>query len=335
MLQKVETLVVGAGAVGGTIAAMLQASGHATGLLVRDMGCAPLRAVDRIRLDHASGKAVLTAACPPIGTRIDAFSPRRVLVAVKYPALDAVAASLRDLPTDVPIISCLNGVSSTRILRQALPDHTIDHLTVLFNSNIQGPLHYQLTTPPILMMESRDPNWRKQLRMAGFRVVLGDASAAWGKLLFNLNNAICTLAHASFLDVMRDRKLRRAFVYALDEAVAVLRAGKVPFRMPFPVPYGVYRMMSVYLGPIPGYLAQLSNSLSEYSHPSMAADIAAHRPTEIQQINGEISLLGRRVGRPTPVNDLLVDLVHALETQDPPRYLSPSELFKRIERVCR
>lgn len=119
LLQKVETLVVGAGAVGGTIAAMLQASGHATGLLVRDMGCAPLRAVDRIRLDHASGKAVLTAACPPIGTRIDAFSPRRVLVAVKYPALDAVAASLRDLPTDVPIISCLNGVSSTRILRQA------------------------------------------------------------------------------------------------------------------------------------------------------------------------------------------------------------------------
>ncbi|MES1992067.1 MAG: ketopantoate reductase C-terminal domain-containing protein [Pseudomonadota bacterium] len=331
MVHEVDTLIVGAGAVGGVIAAMLQKSGHATGLLVRDAGPVKQPAVATIRVDHASGKAPLVAVGLPTGARVEAFSPQRVLVAVKYPALDAVAASLRALPTDVPIISCLNGVSSTRSLRQALPHHTIDHLTVLFNSNIQGPLHYQLTTRPMLMMEKPDPGWRNNLRSAGFMVALGDESAAWGKLLFNLNNAICTLTHACFLDIMRDRYLRRAFLYTLDEAVATLRAAKVPFRMPLPVPYWVYRMMGMYLGPIPAYLAKLSNGLSEQARPSMAADIAARRPTEVEQINGEICALGRRIRRPTPINETLVRLVRALEIQEPRRYLPPFELFQLIE----
>lgn len=338
--MEVETLIIGAGAVGGVIAARLQASGHATGLLVREKaGGQPLESAT-LRVDFASGKAPLIVAGVPMGARMASFAPRRVLVAVKYPALDAVADALRGLPTAVPIISCLNGVRSTRILRQALPQHRIDHLTVLFNSNVQGPLHYQLTTRPMLTLERRDPVWRAALRAAGFMVAQGDESAAWGKLLFNLNNAICALTHTGFLDLMRDRHLRRAFLYTLDEAVATLETAQVRFRMPLPVPYRIYRiyriyrMMGLYLGPVPAYLARLGNSLTEQAQPSMAADIAAHRPTEIEQINGEICALGRQVGRPTPVNDALVRLVHALEAEQSPQYLSPAELLRRITAAC-
>lgn len=333
-MMEVETLIVGAGAVGGVIAARLQASGHATGLLVRQRIDGQPPASATLRVDFASGKAPLIVAGVPMGTQMASFAPRRVLVAVKYPALDAVAAALRGLPTGVPIISCLNGVRSTRILRQALPQHRIDHLTVLFNSNVQAPLHYQLTTRPMLTLERRDPVWRAALRAAGFMVAQGDESAAWGKLLFNLNNAICALTHTGFLDLMRDRHLRRAFLYTLDEAVAILEAAQIRFRMPLPVPYRIYRMMGLYLGPVPAYLARLGNSLTEQAQPSMAADIAAHRPTEIEQINGEICVLGRQMGRPTPVNDALVRLVHALEAEQLSRYLSPAELLRRITAAC-
>ena len=334
-MVEVETLIVGAGAVGGVLAALLHASGHATGLLVRETGGAAAPVPATLRVGFASRRAPVIATGVPMGARLADFAPRRVLIAVKYPALDTVAAALRELPPDVPIVSCLNGVRSTDLLRRALPGRRISHLTVLFNSAVEAPLSYRLTTRPMLTLEQRDAPWRASLRRAGFLVTQGDASAAWGKLLFNLNNAICTLTDAGFLDLMRDRHLRHAFLRTLDEAVATLEAAQVHFRMPFPVPYRAYRMMGLYLGPLPAYVARIGNSLSAAARPSMAADIAAGRPTEVDQINGEISALGRVVGRPTPVNDALVRLVHALEAQDPPQFLTPAALRAALEAARR
>ncbi len=328
---EVETLIVGAGAVGGVLATLLHASGHATGLLVRQTGDAGAPMPVTLRVEFASRRAPVIAAGVPMGARLTDFAPRRVLIAVKYPALDTVAATLRALPPAVPVVSCLNGVRSTDLLRGALPGRSVSHLTVLFNSKVDAPLGYRLTTRPMLTLEQRDAPWRASLRRAGFRVTQGDASAAWGKLLFNLNNAICTLTDAGFLDLMGDRHLRRAFLHTLDEAAATLAAAGIPFRMPLPVPYRAYRMMGLYLGPLPAYAARLGNSLSATAQPSMAADIAAGRPTEVEQINGEIGALGRAIGRPTPVNDALVRLVHALEEQDPPRFLSPAALLAALE----
>lgn len=330
-MVEVETLIVGAGAVGGVLGALLHASGHATGLLVRDTGDAAAPVPATLRVGFASRRAPVIAAGVPMGARLADFAPRRVLVAVKHPALDAVAAALRELPPEVPVVSCLNGVRSTDVLRRALPGRSVSHLTVLFNSKVEAPLCYRLTTRPMLTLEQRDPPWRASLRRARFLVTQGDAGAAWGKLLFNLNNAICTLTDTGFLDLMRDRHLRRAFLHTLDEAVATLQAAQVRFRMPFPVPYRVYRMMGLYLGPLPAYAARLGNSLSAAARPSMAADIAAGRPTEVEQINGEISALGRAVGQPTPVNDTLARLVHALEAQDAPQFMSPAGLLGAIE----
>ncbi|HXF08002.1 MAG TPA: ketopantoate reductase C-terminal domain-containing protein [Candidatus Acidoferrales bacterium] len=335
-MVEIDTLIIGAGAVGGVIGGLLHASGHATGLLVRDVGGAAAPVPATLRVGFASHRAPVIATGVPMGARLADFAPRRVLIAVKYPALDAVAAALRELPPEVPIVSCLNGVRSTDILRQSLPGRQIAHLTVLFNSKVEVPLSsYRLTTRPMLTLEQRDAPFRAGLRRAGFMVTQGDASAAWGKLLFNLNNAICTLTDSGFLDLMRDRHLRRAFVHTLDEAVATLAAAGIPFRMPLPVPYRAYRMMGLYLGPLPAYVARLGNSLSAVARPSMAADIAAGRPTEVEQINGEISALGRAVGRPTPVNDALVRLIHTLEAQDPPQFLSPAALRAALEAAVR
>jgi len=330
-MVEVDTLIVGAGAVGGVIGGLLHASGHATGLLVRGVDGAAAPVAATLRVGFASRRAPVIATGVPMGARLADFAPRRVLIAVKYPALDAVAAALRDLPPEVPIVSCLNGVRSTDILRQALPGRQIAHLTVLFNSKVEAPLGYRLTTRPMLTLEQRGAPWRASLRRAGFMVTQGDASAAWGKLLFNLNNAICTLTDSGFLDLMRDRHLRRAFVHTLDEAVATLEAAQVRFRMPLPVPYRAYRMMGLYLGPLPAFAARFGNSLSATARPSMAADIAAGRPTEVDQINGEVSALGRAVGRPTPVNDTLVRLIHALEAQERPQFLSPAALMAALE----
>jgi 2-dehydropantoate 2-reductase len=49
------------------------------------------------------------------------------------------------------------------------------------------------------------------------------------------------------------------------------------------------------------------------SRPSMLQDLEAGRPTEIDVVNGGVATHGRTSGVPTPLNDLAVDLVHAME----------------------
>jgi 2-dehydropantoate 2-reductase len=58
----------------------------------------------------------------------------------------------------------------------------------------------------------------------------------------------------------------------------------------------------------------------------MVADIEAGRPTEVNQLNGEIVSLGSTLALPTPINARIVELVHSIEGILPPRYMSPSEL---------
>ncbi len=48
-------------------------------------------------------------------------------------------------------------------------------------------------------------------------------------------------------------------------------------------------------------------------YPSMLQDIKAGKPTEIEALNGAIVRLGREVGIPTPVNEVITQLVKAKE----------------------
>jgi 2-dehydropantoate 2-reductase len=45
----------------------------------------------------------------------------------------------------------------------------------------------------------------------------------------------------------------------------------------------------------------------------MADDLAAHRPTEVDYLQGEIVAVAERVGKPAPINAKLAELVHAAE----------------------
>jgi 2-dehydropantoate 2-reductase len=53
---------------------------------------------------------------------------------------------------------------------------------------------------------------------------------------------------------------------------------------------------------------------ANYGHrPSMLQDVAAHRATEIDLLNGAVVRLGREHGVPTPLNQTIADLVTAVE----------------------
>jgi 2-dehydropantoate 2-reductase len=50
--------------------------------------------------------------------------------------------------------------------------------------------------------------------------------------------------------------------------------------------------------------------------PSMLQDLQAGRITEVDVVNGGVARRGRTHGIPTPLNDRVVDLVHAMERSE-------------------
>jgi 2-dehydropantoate 2-reductase len=73
-----------------------------------------------------------------------------------------------------------------------------------------------------------------------------------------------------------------------------------------------------------------AQKIDAHARSSMADDLAAGRPTEIDYLNGEVVKLGQKIGRPTPVNAAIVKLVRQREA-GVEHLWSPAELRARIQ----
>jgi 2-dehydropantoate 2-reductase len=136
------------------------------------------------------------------------------------------------------------------------------------------------------------------LNRAGLRTsALADARGAqWTKLLFNAGtNAVGAVTGLSIGQVGTIREVRVLAGGVIDEGRRVAAA------------------LGVELDADPE--AMIDDAVERaYGHrASMLQDVLAHRPTEVDVLNGGIAAAGRTVGVPTPLNDALVALVHGIE----------------------
>jgi 2-dehydropantoate 2-reductase len=322
-------LIVGAGAVGTTLAAFWAAGHKLVGLYARPKDAAVFGAVAQIRVEPArAGGAVIAAPRPTLVRSLDLAGVQAVVLGVKYPALDAVMDALpSSLPAGCTIVSTLNGLESVRRLRQRFPGSPVVPMSVMFNAQVLGPLHTAITTRPEVVLGSRDPALAALLGNCGLKLTTTQGEAvAWGKLLINLANPICALTHLTFRELFLDPDMKRVYTAILDEATGALAAAGIPFHLPLVVPYSAYRWMLLHGGALPWWFAKLKNGLNEKVYPSMVSDVDAGRTTEIAYLNGEIVRVGREAGFATPLNARLVEWVEAARGQAPPRYRSAREL---------
>ena len=88
MTGRPKILVVGAGAVGTTLAAYLTAAGQTIELLVRDR--LPLEKAALLTVDRISGAPALSVRKPELSSEIDLTGVAYVFLCVKYTALEQV-----------------------------------------------------------------------------------------------------------------------------------------------------------------------------------------------------------------------------------------------------
>lgn len=326
-----EHRILGAGAVGTVLAGFLAAAGEPVRLQVRPGRVADYAAADRLTVTDSTGRRVVDVPAPPVEDQ--AGTADYVYLAVKHGGLDAALDPLDGhLGKDTVLLPCLNGVGVGERVAARFPEHAVMPVTVMFNARIEGPLVTRLTTrPEILFRAAELPPQAGPLRRAGMTVGRGDDATEWGKLLINLNNAVCAATATGFADLFGDPHLVRAFVAVLDEAVAVLNAAGIRYDLPVPVPYRVYRWLLLHGRSLPLWVARRKNGLSDEAYPSMLADLRAGRATEIDALNGAIVELGRAHGVATPANAELIRLIHDRERDGAADPLTPQQLLRRLE----
>lgn len=311
--------IYGAGSIGCYLGGRLAAGGAEVGFVGRPGIGDELRAHGLTLTHYAGGDwrvapdAIAFGADPNAAATADL-----VLVTVKSGATAQAAAELAAvIRPDAVVISFQNGIGNADTLRAALPGRTVLAGMVPFNvvRRSPGAFHQASEGEPEVEDSSALAPFLADFTRAGFalhrhRDML---PVQWAKLLFNLNNAINALSGLPLQQELAQRDYRRCLALAQAEALALLsQAGVAPARLT-PLPAHWIPLLLRLPDPLFARLARKMLAIDPLARSSMADDLAAGRPTEVDWINGEVVRLGERLERQAPVNERLVALVHAAE----------------------
>jgi 2-dehydropantoate 2-reductase len=319
-------VILGAGGVGGTIGGLLAHAGHQVVLIARGAHLAALRS-DGLRLATPGG--VLT---PQLSARaVDEFVAHGgdVLVLASKVQDSAELLSQLHAPSTLPVVCAQNGVEGERIaLRRfrrvygvcvMLPaSHLEPGHVVAAGSPRPGSL--DLGRYPAAPVDECAEEVAAALRRSGFLCTPREDVMPWkrAKLLRNVGNSIEALGgHDEDETVVRELSGR-----ARAEAEAALSAAGLAWTSD--EEWDAYRSDQVGLAPVEG-----AERLGGSSWQSAARGL---RSTEADYLNGEIVLLGRLHGVPTPVNELLRQEANALVRRgDPPGSVDLAMLVDKLQ----
>ncbi|MBK6517352.1 MAG: 2-dehydropantoate 2-reductase [Polyangiaceae bacterium] len=335
--------VVGAGAIGGYVAAELTAGGAQVTLLGRSERSELLRA---LRLD---GRPVAGAHEHRVSADYAALAGvDACVVAVKSTDTEAVATALaQHLKPDVSVVSLQNGLHAARTLRRHLGERVAGGVVVYNVMTLPDGTRRQATRGKVFIE-----------RLAGARAASVDAVAdalarggedveisdhiedvQRGKLLLNLNNGVCAATGLGIAASLENEDARACYAACILEGIATLRACRLSYARVAALPAGaIARAMALpnwLLGPMAKKLA----GVAEAARSSTLQDLDRGRRTEIRELNGAIVELAERAGRTAPANDVITRAVleheHDVTHGRPAAFVTPSALRARIEAARR
>lgn len=289
--------VLGAGGVGGYYGGILARSGHEVALLARGAHLDALREKGlEVRTPEGTFTVRVAAEDDP-----EALGPVDLaIVAVKTYSLREIAPAAAVLARKgADILPLLNGVDAAdRLIESGVPaERVLGGLTEISAARVApGVIERRSTFHRVVVGERSGGLSERAERIAAvFRDAGTDAEASaeieldlWRKLAFIASMAAaCGLSRTS-VGGIRDKPLGRLMIERLvHEAIAVGQALGVPLTQDDET-----RILG------------FANSLAAPLKPSLLVDLEAGRPTEIDDLSGAVSRLGRKAGVETPVHDV-------------------------------
>lgn len=333
--------IVGAGAVGSFVGAVLAAHGHEVLLVGRSVlpDASPV-AIDLGGERHAPASPLSVARDL---TRLG--EPDLCIVAVKSQHTVAAAEALRSaLPPRTTVVSLQNGLHNVERLRAGLGSaYDVVAGMMTFNVITTDEGFRQATAGPLVFGpgERADSQRNVQRLREAFtargidaRIRTDMPAVQLGKLLLNLNNGLCALTGLPLAAMLGNRVTRSVFALAIREGLKVARAARLPVGQ-----LGILspRLVAFALGLPDAVFFRVSRAMlavDPAAKTSTLQDLERGRLTEVDELNGAIASLATAHGTHAPINALITRGVHELEqrlgTGEPLKYWSPETLRARV-----
>jgi 2-dehydropantoate 2-reductase len=311
-------IVIGAGGVGGTIGGRLAQAGHDVVLVARGPHLDALRAQGGLRLTTPEGASVIGVPAVSGPDEVELTSDDVLLLATKTQDAEAAMAGWAWQPAkggsgkggsvaagDLPVVCAQNGVASERLALRRF--RRVYGMCVWLPATHLEPGAVEAQGAPLsgLLHVGRYPSGTDQtierigadLAASRFLAPVVPDIMRWkhGKLLANLANAIeavCGLARGEVSKELRHRA--RAEGTAVLEAAGIAYAGNDENAR--------FRADQVQIVKINGNERGGGSSWQSLTRGTGSI--------EADYLNGEIVLLGRELGVPTPVNEVLQRLAN-------------------------
>lgn len=289
--------ILGAGGVGSYYGGALARAGHSVSMLARG---AHLDALREKGLEVRTPEEAWTVQVGAAGEAAELGPADLAIVAVKSYSLEEIAPAARLLAeAGADVLPLLNGVEAAdRLVRSGVPDERVlGGIAEISAARVApGIVERRSTFQRVVVGERAGGISERAERVAAAFDGTGVEARAsaditadlWRKLAFIATMAAgCGLSRGP-VGTIRDKPLgRQVLERGVREALAVGRA------------------LGVSLGEEDAaYILGFVEALGPTLKPSFLLDLEAGRPTEIDDLSGAISRLGRKAGVDTPVHDV-------------------------------
>ena len=300
--------VVGVGAMGSVYAALLADAGNEVSAI--DVSTSQISAIREhgLHVEGASGDRVVRLHAT--GDPAEVGSVELVVIATKAMHVRAAAESTRLLlGPETVVLPIQNGLGSSDAVAEVVgADRVVVGVAGGFGASVISPGHAhhhglelvrlgELTGATTLRLERIAETWRA----AGFTVATFDdiGRLVWEKLICNVAfSGPCAVLDATIGEVLESEHAWSIASACAVEAFDVAIAGGIALGFDDPV----------------AYVASFGKAIAG-ARPSLALDLRAGRPTEIDVINGAIPPRAAELGLAAPCNTTIVALVKALEAR--------------------
>jgi 2-dehydropantoate 2-reductase len=319
-VSKTKTTIVGAGAIGGLVAAALHKAGHDVSVLARSTTLAALRA-NGLRVVQADSDDEEHVPVHATGDAASLGTQDFVVIALKAQVLPGLAASLAPMigPHTV-IVAAMNGLPwwfldglegpllgqhidavdpGGVVSRSMPPSQAIGCVVHLSSATIapgvikRGRGNRLIVGAPSDALAARAASLAADLIRGGFEVESTESirQAFWIKLWGNMNMNPISALTGSAADAILDDPMTHALVLRMmEEASAIGERLGLTTGMSAPERVAVTRKLGAF-------------------KTSMLQDLEASRPLELMPILGVFPELGRKLDVPTPFCDAILGLL--------------------------
>lgn len=316
---KPRIAIVGAGAVGSLLGAMMARNGENVTLIGRKKHVEAIQQKG-LMINGAAGEFTVKI---PAAESLD-FSPDIVFVAVKTQDVENTCQHIKPYIGDIPVIMMQNGVVSSEIAGSIFGRDRIISCILLLNVQFQrsGVVTYVKESPIVVGEAFAKNNTRiHQIQALLNHVTRTEISenilgVQWSKLFVNaMGNALDGMTGLTLGEYIHFTAVRQVGILILKEALQLVNKAGIHLESLPGLPLaGVKLMISLPL-PVAAWLLKyvMKSKGDNNIMTSTLQSLRRGKKTEIDFLNGEFVRLGEQIGVPTPVNKKVVELIHEIE----------------------